>query len=310
MTSQNKALILVGPTASGKTAVSLAIAELMPSEILSADSRQLFRHMDIGTAKPTREERDKVQHYGIDLCEPSDYFSAGEYSKYGRKIIDDIIARNHTPIVVGGSGLYIQALVEGIFTGNYRDSNVRNRLKATIVENGIEYSYKRLQSIDPDYAEKIHPNDSKRIVRALEVYELTGQPFSTCHERTVRAEFTPVYFGLLWSREQLVQRIHQRVDQMIEAGLVDEVQSLLDAGHSPELNSLNSVGYKEIIAYLQKERSLKEAIELIKRNTRRFSKRQMTWFRKNPAIHWIECQDDVDWSMCAQMIVDHYMKSF
>lgn len=267
--------------------------------------------MDIGTAKPTASELAQVRHHGIDLCSPEDFYSAGEYGQFARDAIRSVFERKSIPVVVGGSGLYIQAIVEGIFSGEHRDEEIRDRLKKQAHDLGLEKLFQQLQEIDPEYAEKIHPNDAKRIIRALEVYQITGIPFSQCHrEKTEGADFQVQYWGLRWPREQLVDRIHRRVDQMVEQGLVDEVRSLLEAGFSPELNSLNSVGYQEIIAFLRNQLSLAEAVELIKRNTRRFSKRQMTWFRRIPAIQWVECDGEMNWAPIARKIADAYAFPF
>lgn len=296
---------LVGPTASGKTDLSIKMAEKLNCEILSADSRQIYKYMDIGTAKPPREIRERIPHHGIDLCTPDAYYSAGQYSQYGRNVIQDILSRGKIPLVVGGSGLYIRALVDGIFEGNFKNESLRIELKKEAQEKGIASLYKRLSQIDPETASKIHPNDAKRIIRALEVYLLSGIPISTWQkEKTQPANFRPLFFGLLWDRKILVQRIETRVHQMIEQGLVEEVQRLLEMGYSPEKhNALDSVGYKEMVRYLEGKTSLQKAILEIQKNTRRFAKRQMTWFKRDPRIEWIEIPKNPDWDEIGKSIV-------
>lgn len=296
---------LVGSTASGKTELSIKIAEALDCEILSADSRQIYKYMDIGTAKPSRELQKKVPHHGIDLCTPDENFSAGQYAQYARAVIDEIVARGKIPLVVGGSGLYIRALVNGIFQGNFKSESLRMELKKEAQEKGLPWLYERLSRIDPQTASKIHPNDAKRIIRALEVYMLSGIPISQWQrEKTQPANFHPVFFGLLWDRSRLIQRIHARVYKMIEQGLIEEVQRLLAMGYSPtQHNALDSVGYKEMVQYLQGKITLEETISEIQKNTRRFAKRQMTWFRKEPRIEWIQIPEDPDWDPIAQWIV-------
>jgi len=296
---------LVGPTASGKTELSIKIAEFLNCEILSADSRQIYKYMDIGTAKPSLEQRQKVPHHGIDLCTPDESYSAGQYGQYGRRIIEEILSRGKIPLVVGGSGLYIQALVHGIFQGNFKSESLRQELKKQAQEKGLPLLYERLSQIDPETASKIHPNDAKRIIRALEVYMLSGIPISHWQkEKTQPGNFRPLFFGLWWDRKQLIQRIHARVHQMIEQGLVEEVQRLLEMGYSPaKHNALDSVGYKEIVQYLERKISLDHAISEIQKNTRRFAKRQMTWFKRNSQIEWIHVPEAPDWDKIAESIV-------
>ena len=299
------ALLIVGPTASGKSELALRISELLECEIVSADSRQIFRYMDIGTAKPSVEERKRVVHHCIDIVDPDGYFSAGEYGKIARNIIEDILDRKKIPVVVGGSGLYIRALVEGIFEGDYRDPQLREELKKKISSCGIDEVYNELKKVDPETASRIHPNDKKRIIRALEVFMLSGQPMSKMQEeRTIAANFKTLFFGLKWPREQLNKRIDLRVEKMLKWGLIDEVRRLRSMGYDLRYNSMDSVGYKELFRYLNGEISLEEAVNSIKRNTRRFAKRQMTWFRKNGRIIWIELKEPVDWHDVAVHVVE------
>lgn len=300
----NKVPVIVGATATGKTELSLCLAEKLNGEIVSADSRQVYRLMDIGTAKPSEEELKKIPHHCIDICDPDAYFSAGEFGRAGRKVVSEIQARGTVPVVVGGSGLYIQALVDGIFIGNFRDPELRRKLKKEAARTGLEKLYERLLRIDPLYADSIHPNDLRRIVRGLEVYTLSGKAISELHDtETKPAEFEARFFGLSWSREVLYQRINERVDRMMKSGFIAEVQSLLEKGYDEKVNSMQSVGYSEIIDYLKNEFSLDEAVERIKRNTRRFAKRQITWFKRNQRIHWIEIFEAPDWEGLSDSVI-------
>lgn len=305
LSSKNKnVILLVGPTASGKTRVSLEIASKIKAEIVSADSRQVYKRMNIGTAKPSDDELQTIPHHCIDIREPHEYFSAGQFGRLARPIIDDIFSRDKQPIVVGGSGLYIRALVDGVFEGNYRDESVRMKLRNKAEEQGIDFLYGRLKKVDPLASEKIHANDLRRIVRALEVYEVTGQPISIIQkENTEPADFSPHFYALSWDREVIYGRIESRVDLMVTDGLVNEVRLLLEKGYSLDDNAMDSVGYKEIVQHLNGEISLDEAIGLIKQNTRRFAKKQMTWFRQDKRIQWIDVADPVDWSGLADFIL-------
>jgi tRNA dimethylallyltransferase len=298
-------LIIVGPTASGKTDLSLRIAVRTRGEIVSADSRQIFTFMDIGTAKPTPAEMAIVRHHMINIRNPDELFNAGMYGLLGRKIVGEIHQRNYLPIVVGGSGLYIQSLVEGIFTGDYRDRKIREKLCKQADEQGLSGLYEQLQRIDPEAVQRIHANDRKRIIRALEVYTLSGEPISHIQKNKTRsADFKAEYWGLRWPREELYHRINSRVDRMVHDGLLDEVAHLREMGYGPELNSLDSVGYKETFLYLDGILTLEQMIDLIKRNTRRYAKKQLNWFRRNSNIHWIDLESPVDWDS----ITDHILK--
>lgn len=297
-------LLIVGPTASGKTQLSMRVAKKCDVEIVSADSRQIYRTMDIGTAKPTPSEREVVPHHCIDIKNPDESFSAGEYGQLSRHIICGIFSRGRTPVVVGGSGLYIRAMVDGVFSGDYRDATLRERLKRRADEEGLVVFYNWLSEVDPIAARKIHPNDRKRIIRALEVYELSGKPISRVQkEKTEPADFVPIFWGLRWDRDDLYRRIERRVDDMVQAGLVQEVERLKEMGFGLDHNSLDSVGYREVFAYLDGNTSSEEMVKLIKRNTRRFAKKQMTWFRRDSRIRWIDVQEPVDWNDIAQQVL-------
>ncbi len=299
--NENRVLLLVGPTAVGKTRLSLQLAERLEGEIVSADSRQIYRHMDIGTAKPTAAEQSRIPHHFIDIRDPDELYSAGEYGREARQVIQGLLANSVVPLVVGGSGFYIRALVDGLFAPQESDANVKKRWRQRYDEEGPEAVWALLNDVDPASAVRLHPHDRQRIVRALEVYDLTGAPISTWQEGDeVPAAFTPVMIGCYRERSHLVQRIEQRVDAMIEAGLVDEVQSLQQRGYSPDLNALRTVGYQEVFAYLQGEMNREEMIEAIRINTRQYAKRQMTWFRRDRRIRWIDLDagDGVDEVLC------------
>jgi len=297
--------ILAGPTASGKTALSFLICERLPCEIISADSRQIYKSMDIGTAKPTPVERAGARHHCIDLLDPDVDFSAGRYGPLARQAVRDVLSRGAVPLVVGGSGLYIRALVDGIFEGRFRDEDARQRMREEVEAVGPEALHRRLASLDPEAATKIHPNDAKRIIRALEVLIASGVAISKLQrERTVRADFHLLMFGLDWPRDLLYRRIDERVDSMLSAGLVQEVRDLASRGYSLRNNALDSVGYREILMHLEGALDLDAAVDLIKQKTRRFAKRQMTWFRGDPRIRWFQVESVEEFSGITEQIVE------
>ena len=289
-----KILTILGPTASGKTKVSLEIADILKGEIISADSRQIYRFMDIGTAKPGLEERKKVPHHLIDIVNPDEYFSAADYSTKAREAVKDVLCRGKEPIVVGGSGLYLRAMFKGIFKGPGKDEKLRSELKEKAEKYGVESLYKELEKNDPAAARKIGPHNLVRIIRALEVYELTGKKISDLQKK---GEYPPeeynfIKIGLELDREHLYQRIDQRVEQMIKAGLVDEVKSLKEKGYDLRFAPLRTFGYKEIFHYLDGKMSLDEATLNIKLETRHYAKRQITWFKKEEGIFWINAGEE------------------
>ncbi len=289
-------LILVGPTASGKTAISLALAKELDGEIVSADSRQLYKYLTIGTAKPTEEELNSVKHHFIDILTPYQEYNASEFSKQARLVIDDILHRGKTPIVVGGSGLYIQALVDGFFDGPEADSEIRNKLESRLQSEGAEKLLEELRVVDPISAGKMLPSTWKRIIRALEVYYVTGVPISTLQEKNIGANFSSCFAGLHWERQLLYDRINLRVDKMIVAGLLDEIKMLKTLGYTISMNALNSVGYKESFEYLEGKITFERMRELIKQNSRRYAKRQLTWFRADDRIRWFELTSERDFA--------------
>lgn len=305
----NRVLVIVGPTASGKTTLSLKVAKKIKSEIVSADSRQVYRHLNVGTAKPTPSEIGNIPHHCINIRDPEEFFSAGDYCIITRNIVQEIFSRSCIPIIVGGSGLYIQALLDGIFPGSFRDLSIREKLGQQAEKEGMDKLYSRLSEVDPRAASRIHPNDCKRIIRALEVYELSGLPISKMQrEKTRAADFFPVIWGLSWQREKLYSRINERVENMIQEGLVEEVEKVRDMGLDLRINSLDSVGYKEVFQYFDGGLSFKEMVSLIKRNTRRFAKRQITWFRRDSRIQWISLSEPVNWDTIAEEIVIKFIE--
>ncbi|NIA29655.1 MAG: tRNA (adenosine(37)-N6)-dimethylallyltransferase MiaA [Actinobacteria bacterium] len=287
-----KVLLIVGPTAVGKTEISLRLARSLGGEIVSADSRQVYRYMDIGTAKPAKHELEQIPHHFIDVRNPDEYYSAGEYGCEARACIKNLLSENKVPIVVGGSGFYIRALVDGLFAPGISDPQVKEKWRLRIRKEGAENVFAYLQKIDPQSAARLHPNDTQRVVRALEVYEIAGKPLSAFQEGgETPADFSIIFIGLTRKREVLYERINSRVDKMIEKGLIDEVVSLRKRGWGPELNALRTVGYKEVFDYLDSAVSMDEMIRLIRQNSRRYAKRQLTWFRRDSRIHWIDLDE-------------------
>ncbi len=284
-------IVIVGPTCSGKTYLSLKLAQLIPTEIISADSRQIYIFLDIGTAKPSKFQLEKVNHHLINILDPSENYDASIFENDAEKAIEKIFQKNKTPIVVGGSGLYIKALIDGIFDTADKDEEYRQELHQKRKEFGNEFLYEELKKVDPESADKMLPQNWKRVMRTLEVFHSTGEPIWKHHQKqssSKEKKYLFKQFGLNWDRKILYENIDKRVDEMIEQGFVDEVKNILDKGYDRNLNSLNTVGYKEIIQFLGKEISLDRAIELIKRNTRHYAKRQLTWFRKDKRIQWFD----------------------
>ena len=275
--SQNKVIAIVGPTASGKTAYSVELAKEISGEIISADSRLVYKGFNIGTAKPTIEEQQGIPHYMIDIVEPEVEYSVGQYAKDGKQIIKDILSRGKTPIVVGGTGLYINALLMNYeFTNAEADYELREELSKK------ENLYEILYELDEETAKKIERNDRKKLIRAIEIIKSTGDKIS---QKKGEKEFDIEWIGRNFERNELYERINKRVDIMLEQGLIDETKALLEK-HGRINNLVNTIGYQEMISYLDGELTLKEAADKLKQNTRRYAKRQLTWFRKNPEIKW------------------------
>lgn len=287
-------VVIVGPTAVGKTAVSIKLAKRVGGEIISGDSMQVYRGMNIGTAKLTEQDKEGIPHYMIDILEPDEEFSVAQFQEKVTGYITEILARGKLPILVGGTGLYVRSVIDHYdFSPVGIDNDYRQQLLKQAESNGNDFIHKKLQEVDPEAARRLHPNDIRRIIRALEVYRQTGRSINTFqyNEKTLPPKYHLGYFGLIMDRSSLYRRIEQRVDKMLEDGLAAEVKGLLECGCNPELISMQGLGYKEIIGYLQGLYSLDEAAELLKRNTRRFAKRQMTWFRRDNRIKWLTVEN-------------------
>lgn len=294
MSEKTPLLILTGPTAVGKTKLSIALAKAVNGEIISADSMQVYKHMDIGSAKIKRSEMEGVPHHLIDVLEPSDEFNVVTFQKLCKEAIADIRKRGHIPILTGGTGFYIQAVLYDIdFTENDGDTAYREYLEALAKEKGAEYLHDMLKQVDPVSAEAIHQNNIKRVIRALEFFEQTKGCISE-HNEKERQKISPYnfcYFVLNDDRDKLYERIDERVDVMLAEGLEAEVKKLSGMGCTRELVSMQGLGYKEMLAYLEGEITLEEAVYLIKRDTRHFAKRQITWFKREKEVIWVNKPD-------------------
>jgi len=283
-------IVICGPTGSGKTSFAIEMAREFNGEIISADSMQVYRYMDIGTAKPTTDERARVRHHLIDIIDPVESFDAAQFAKSAHKVIIELHGRGIIPFVVGGTGLYIKALVHGLFRAKPADKKIRMRLNEEATVHGTDFIYKKLKECDLDSAERIHPNDTYRIIRALEIYETTEKAISKYHREHKFADspFKVLKIGLQINRDALYDRINRRVDAMVDAEFVDEVKGLLEKGYSADLKSMQAIGYRHMIDFIEGRISWDEALRTLKRDTRRYAKRQLTWFRADPEIVWVE----------------------
>ncbi len=291
---QPRLVILLGPTGAGKSGLAIELAEAFGGEILNADSMQVYRYMDIGTAKPTPEERQRIKHHLIDLVTPDQPFHAGFYRTLGRKTVDSL-HRKGTPIfVVGGTGLYIKALTQGLFTSPKINSTVRERLKQEAGQKGKEFVYQRLREVDPKAAARIHPQDLFRTIRALEVFESTGVQISFLQEqhRFGDRPYLTLKIGLEMDRDKLYRWIEERVDRMIERGFLQEVEGLLEMGYGQGLKPMQGLGYKQMVKFLSNELGWDEAVNLMKRETRHYAKRQWTWFKADREACWRDTSSD------------------
>ncbi|GIW47101.1 MAG: tRNA dimethylallyltransferase [Deltaproteobacteria bacterium] len=291
-----KLVVILGPTAIGKSKLGIEIARRVGGDIVSADSLQVYRYLDIGTAKPTKEERQQIPHHLIDIVNPDEEFNAGLYRRYAREVIKELHRNARRVIVVGGTYLYVRVLLYGIVEGISADSNIREHLRSLKSRYGLSCVYSMLKSVDPESAGRIHPNDYVRIERALEVYYLTGRRMSELQkEHGFReSEYHVLKIGLFENKEVLKDKINKRVEKMLKGGFVEEVRMLREMGFNRELKPMQSIGYKQINRYLDGEITLEEAVELIKRDTRRFAKRQMTWLRRDGDIEWYSLSRDLD----------------
>ena len=289
-----KLLVIGGPTASGKKKLALAAAERFNGEIVSADSRKVYRLLDIGTAKPSRGDRARVPHHLIDIVEPDEAFSAGEWARRAALVVGDIVSRGRLPVISGGTGFYIAAFIEGLSDGIAPDIEVRGRLEREAEEKGADALHARLAAIDPERASELPPGDTVRVIRALEIYQTAGMTVTElrCRPKVTYGEFDILFLGIGMDRAILYRRIDERVDEMVRAGLIGEVRALLDAGYRRDLVALDTVGYKEWFSFIDGEDTYDSCIEKVKRNTRRYAKRQITWFRNRPGIRWMDCGNE------------------
>ena len=283
-------ICIAGPTASGKTALSIALAKELGGEIVSCDSMQVYKRMDIGTAKPTIEEMAGIPHHMLSVAEPWEDFSVGKYCQMAMPIVDDILSRGKTAIIVGGTGLYMDALIKGNDFAPVPSTGRREELEQLAAEQGIEAVIKQLRSVDPESADRLHPSDQKRIIRAMEVYLETGETITEHNRKTqlIPPRYDPVWFALEDAdRADLYARIDRRVEVMLQQGLIAEIQGLLDAGIPEKCTAMQAIGYKEFVDALQGRSSMETATALVQQSSRKYAKRQLTWFRRNPAIHWL-----------------------
>ena len=287
-------VVLVGPTAIGKSQVAIEMAREMGTEVLTADSRQVYRGMDIGTDKPTFAERQGIPHQLIDLVEPDQLFNVGDYRRHAVQEIDRLHQQGRIPLIAGGTGLYIRAVLRGLWSGPAADWTFRDRLTQEAKEKGATFLYQELKKVDPQLAQQLHPRDHVKIQRGLEVFHLLGTPLSQSHQHHGFQEipYTSCMVGLTMERECLYKRIEARVDLEIAKGLLQETQELLNRGFPRTLRSMTSLGYRQFSGYLAGEYSYDEAVCILKRDTRHFAKRQMTWFRKEPSIQWLTVAED------------------
>ncbi|NBG88747.1 tRNA (adenosine(37)-N6)-dimethylallyltransferase MiaA [Isachenkonia alkalipeptolytica] len=281
-------IFIVGPTAVGKTSLTIELAKALDGEVIYADSMQIYKEMNIGTAKPSKQEQEGIPHYMIDEIFPDEDFSVADFEVRAKQHIQEILSRGKTPIVSGGTGLYVNALLYDMdFGKSVSNPSFRNTLKEESELYGKDYIYQKLQKVDPKAAEKIHPNNLVKVIRALEINYETGENLGDFKEDLqLTSEFQPILIGLNRKRKNLYERINLRVDIMIEEGLVKEVKRLLEKGYSKELKAFKGLGYKEIIRYLNGENTLHDAIRILKKNTRRYAKRQITWFKRYDFIKW------------------------
>ncbi len=297
-------LVIVGPTGVGKTEVAIEFAKRVRAEIISADSRQIYKKMDIGTAKPSFTVRQELPHHLIDLVFPDEIFNVADFKTRAEVIIKELQKKDRLPVLVGGSGLYVRAVVDGLFVGPGADWKLREELKEREKREGVGTLYQELKRVDPITAQRLHPHDQRRIIRALEVYYLSGRPISYHQTQFPSVLVNTVMIGLERERESLSRLIDTRVDQMVAEGLIEEVESLLRQGYSEDLPSLQGLGYQQIIGYLRGEYSEEEAIRLIKRDTRRFAKRQMSWSKRDKRILWLDVEKFSSFAAVSDRIVE------
>ena len=295
----DKMIVIVGPTASGKTALAVALAKALNGEVISCDSMQIYRGMDVGTAKVTAEEMDGIPHHMVSVADPAESFSAARFQEMADPIVSDILSRGKTVILAGGTGLYVDALVSGRTFAPYPETGKRQELEKEADEKGMEKMLLELRRVDPETGDRLHLADRKRILRALEVYRETGKTISAHNKETqaVPDKYQPVWIGLDYEdRAELYDRINLRVDLMLRQGLLQEIRGLLDAGIPRDCTAMQAIGYKEFLPVLSGEGTLEAAVETVKQESRRYAKRQLTWFRRNKAVNWIYRRKDTPFS--------------
>ncbi len=305
---KKKIVLIVGPTASGKTGVSIALAKALRGEIISADSMQVYQKLNIGTAKITKEEMEGIPHHLLDFVDPAEDFSVARFRELAYETIEEILKRGNLPIVVGGTGLYITSLTEPMdYSDGGVDPSFREEMRKLSEEKGPDFLHDRLKEIDPDAAEKIHPNNVKRVIRALEVYHLTNRKISEVQResKNQNVPYDPILIGLTLDRQKLYDRINVRVDSMMKKGLLEEVKSLTEQGYGEKLLSMQALGYKEFLPYLNGQGSLEDAVEILKRDTRHFAKRQMTWFKRDKRIFWVDREQFQTEEEMLELIISH-----
>lgn len=305
-------IAIAGPTASGKTALSIQLAKEIDGEIVSCDSMQVYKDMDIGTAKPTREEQAGIPHHMLSVAEPWEDFSVSRYCAMADPIVEDILRRGKSPIIVGGTGLYMDALIRGNAFAPCPSTGRREELEALAASQGIEAVIEKLQKVDPESAARLHPSDQKRIIRAMEVYLETGMTITEHNRKTqeIPPKYQPIRFALTdRQRQTLYDRIDRRVDAMLEAGLMEEIQGLLARGIPEKCTAMQAIGYKEFVAALHGECSMEEAAQQVKQSSRRYAKRQLTWFRRNPENIWL-IREDGQTSMEILESARQYLRDF
>ena len=304
---KQKLLVIGGPTAVGKTDLSIKLAQKLDGEIISADSMQIYKYMDIGSAKVTEEEMDGISHHLIDVIKPDVPFSVADFKEHGDKALKDIISKDKLPIISGGTGLYINSLTCNMtFTEAEKDEDYRIYLEKLALENGNEYIHEMLKECDPISYEEIHPNNRKRVIRALEVFKLTNKPFSSYNagDDFYNSNYDVYYYVLTMDRQKLYERINKRVDIMMEKGLLEECIKLKKMGYTSDIQSMQGIGYKEILYYLEGKISLDEAVDMIKQGSRNYAKRQLTWFRRDPRCIFLDKDKMSDEEILEKVIND------
>lgn len=294
---KQKLVAVAGPTASGKTRLAIEIAKHFDGEIIGADSMQIYKYMDIGTAKPTEEERTEVPHHMIDFLEPDIQYSVADYTERAHEVIAEIASRSKLPIMCGGTGLYINSVVDDVTFGEVEtDYGLRAELQRIAETEGTQKLLDMLGEFDAESAARLHPNNLRRIIRAIEFYRTTGVTISEHQKMTKEREsrYEPIMLSIAWDRQELYDRINRRVDIMLDEGLFEEVRALMERGYTQQLNSMKGIGYKEVMNCIEGKMSYEETVELIKQSSRRYAKRQLTWFRRDTRIHWLSAENAVN----------------